>query len=207
MRDAELDPTVVAMKKIIAACIMLSGLFFAVPAAACSFSVPQRHTVVDEPPPSDVAAPEKPTLSVEAITRGQGPKWAGPGSRSASSCDDIGKLTFEISPNRREVGYQFEVVDGSPPQGFSFPDVPTRTEEDGTWFDVWIDGAEDNQESFRFEVRVTAIDKWGRESEPSEPVVVSHPGTGPCGGGAGSNQAVFVVLGLSLVGLLRRRRE
>jgi MYXO-CTERM domain-containing protein len=195
------------MKKIIAACIMLSGLFFAVPAAACSFSVPQRHTVVDEPPPSDVAAPEKPTLSVEAITRGQGPKWAGPGSRSASSCDDIGKLTVEISPNRREVGYQFEVVDGSTPQGFSFPDVPTRTEEDGTWFDVWIDGAEDNQESFRFEVRVTAIDKWGRESEPSEHVVVSHPGTGPCGGGAGSNQAVFVVLGLSLVGLLRRRRE
>ncbi len=193
------------MKKLIAAVIALAGVFVAVPAAACTIQAPQEHSVVDEPAPDDVPPPETPDVTVESITRGQGPS-GGIFNRSSTSCDGLGFLEFKISPARQEVGYTFDVVEGAPPDDYSFPDVPTHTNREGSiWFEAWSDGAEDKQESFRFETKVTAIDKWGRKSEPSEPVVVSHPGTGPCGGGSGSNQAALIVFSLSVLGLFRER--
>ena len=163
-----------------AVAIAATGAVFALginAAEACSYARNIGTFEVDDTATVD-ADLEQPTLVVDRIKRGTGPD-GGLFTKSATSCDDLGLIALKVEPVRDKVGYVFDVTDGEPPEGVGFGSEPVSLSEEPANF-TWIDGAEDKQEPIEFTLTVTPIAKNGEPGPTSEPVTVSHPGSGGC---------------------------
>lgn len=173
--------------------VLLLSLFS--DAEACSFMGHEPYETVEDG--GDTDPPGAPVLGEALITRGVGPE--GVFIQSATSCDDLGWITIELTePDDDDaLGYTMEVVAGTTPDGFSLPQSPFHLVESGLIL-VWIDDATDDQEAFDFTLAVTAMDPAGNEG-PADEIQLTDGGSG-CGvaGLSGS-----WLLGLMLLG--RRR--
>jgi hypothetical protein len=149
----------------------LAALAGARPARACTIPAPMPHVVDAAAQAVDHVAPGVPSLKLEEIKRGQGPRNDGCSS-TASSCDDIGSIAFshpatdDRTPSDR-IGYRFQVVSGKLPFGFALPSQPVvMLISDGRMWLHWLDGATDEQESLDFTLSIVAVDAAGNESPP-----------------------------------------
>jgi hypothetical protein len=155
-------------------------------------------------------APTLPPLTAQ-IRRGTGPQQMGC-AQSASSCDDIGSVSFQagatddVTPPEH-IGYRFTLEAGALPAGLTLPGAVEPFAAQLTL--LWIDGATNDQESIDFTLRVVAIDAAGNESA-AQTVRVSDDAGGACAvAGARPPRlpfAGFVGLALTAVLLVRRRR-
>jgi MYXO-CTERM domain-containing protein len=139
------------------------------------------------------APPEKPTLTLDNLHRAT-PKWR-PGNSCGSPSSSI---TFRLEPYDEDVGYVFRVEDGELPDGIDFPSEPSRPTYPGAFTDYWPAEKKRNQGPFEFTVSATPIAKNGEPGPTSEPVTVSHPGSGGCsttGHGSAPGGAWLLVLG------------
>ena len=146
--------------------------------------------------------PEKPTLTLDSLHRTT-PKWR-PGDSCGSPSSSI---TFQIEPYDEDVGYVFRVEEGELPEGIDFPTEPSRPTTSGYFTDYWPAEKKRDQEPFEFTVTATPIAKNGEPGPTSEPVTVSHPGSGGCsttGTGGAPGGAWLPVLG-GLAVFLRNR--
>lgn len=148
--------------------------FWLADAEACSLATHAKLEIVDEEP--EEPPPETPEVELENISRGHGPTSDGCFSQSSTSCDDIGSVTLKIENADPEIGYELEATEGSPSEPLWITDPPIHAFEDGTIVVTWNDEAKDNQESLDYDIAVTAVDRWGQESEDSDTVEVEHPG-------------------------------
>ena len=160
--------------------------------------------VVDDSPPS--------TPQVEEVNVRRG--WPG-----NSSVDDLGTINVEVvvpvddRTEPEKMGYLMRVLSGAEPQGLEIPDgvlVPLPCGQcppgNHVLFFVWIDGAEAEQDAFRFEVDVRAVDRAGNIGPASEVVVIEDSGSSATGCGArrvSERGTKFGVLGLVLLLLCR----
>jgi uncharacterized protein (TIGR03382 family) len=172
-----------------------------VTALACSFEgfrpwFPDPGEVeLDRTPPGPA------TLSVDRIQRGVG------FDRRESSCDDLGWVVLSaVAEDDRtpasELGYEFEVVGGSPPEGIDIPTMVVR------WFDrlIWLDGATDTQEPFSFRLRVRAVDLAGNRGPWSEPITIHDEGREEDNsGGCSASTGPPSLLALGLLMAIRHR--
>lgn len=177
------------------------------------------HFEVMDNDAEDGEAPTKVDIEVVDIQRGTG--FSGPFSPGGSrgSCSDLGVLRVALDSVEDDVGYRFEVIEGSfegytreepvRPPGCS-PEASSCDESEFQF--SWVDGATDHQEPLDFRLRVTPVDRAGREG-PSSTVQVSDrvDGGGGCGGcgqagGAPLSGGAAVVFGVLLAGMRRRRR-
>ena len=125
-----------------------------------------------------------------------------------NSCADIGRidLTLTASDDRtpaEDVGYKLRFASGERPDAdLRLPEEPVHSPM--TLY--WGDGASDIQESFDFFLEIAAVDRAGNTG-PWTLIEIADAGSG-CGcrvrGGGTASLGVFV-LGLGLLGLLRRR--
>ena len=136
---------------------------------------------------TDSIPPEAPVISQPRISRGRGPVYYSKGSYSTGPDDRTGKILLIVS-NRDgtpvsidDVGYRFYLVDGELPGERS--SLLSRTwkafkAKQGAALRVfeWDDGATWEQEPFSFRMFVTAVDRAGNESAPSDTVVVADDG-------------------------------
>lgn len=173
----------------------LLPLLAAIPgdAHACSTLAPGEFVVGDDP--ADTTPPTEIAGSVDVrVFRGVGPECPGPIS-GGSTCDGLGTILLQFAasvdgfPGSQdtavgggrvgEVGYRLEVAEGHVPEGFWLPEAPTGVfvDADGraTMPLGWGDGAEAQQESFSFRLRVTPVDAAGNRA-PATLVLASHPG-------------------------------
>jgi uncharacterized protein (TIGR03382 family) len=186
-----------SMKSVLA--IAVIGVVFTLgidAAEACMYVRNMQSFAVDESATVEGEL-KKPELVVDRIKRGTGPDGGLFKKPLATSCDDLGYIGLWVEPERDDVGYVFEVTEGKSPDGVSFSDEPVAlTDRPGRF--TWIDGAEDKQEPIEFTMTVTPIAKNGEPGPTSEPVVVSHPGSGGCGTtgqGSAPGAAWLLVLG------------
>jgi len=106
------------------------------------------------------------------------------GACGGNSCEGIGTLAIgaaasdDLTP-ANGIGYQFVLVAGALPAGFTLPQGPSKVtiSDDKIWF-AWDDGATDDQEDIDFTLSVVAIDAAGNESAPQTVRVSDHPGFG-----------------------------
>lgn len=157
-------------------------------AVACSLVPPEPHTVDPLLRAIDTTPPSAPRVTALRVRRGQGSM----GCAGASSCDDLGFLTFELGDAGddqtplAELGYRFELASGTLPEGLELPSQAWRpfVGEDGTrtLVLVWIDGATTFQDPLRFSLRLVAVDAAGNESDPTA-VPVGEGGDGGCSHG------------------------
>jgi MYXO-CTERM domain-containing protein len=151
--------------------------FIASEAAACVVSSGFDPFRIDSD--AEVTAElEKPTLRVEKIKRGTGPK-GGLFTNYSTSCDDLGYIEFSVEPSSDKVGHVFTVVDGEPPGDIRFPEEPVSVVDPSNRL-YWGDEAKNKQEPFEFTLTATPIAKNGEPGPTSDPVTVSHPGSGGC---------------------------
>jgi hypothetical protein len=142
-----------------------AALLLGAPAFACSFapsSQPFEFAEPGEEPPDEVAPPEAPSVGVLSIVRGKGASAFG----ASSSCDDLGSIWLEVYNHDAALGYRFEVLSGVLPDGLRIPDDVFAFFSPPSYRLGWIDGATNAQEAFAFDLAITAVDVWGRESEP-----------------------------------------
>ena len=148
-------------------------------AFACSYSATFRdfEQATNEEPPTELAAPEPVEFRLLGITRGQGPRPSGCGGTMANSCDDGGAVHLELSRALGEDEGLILETRGSLPTHMMIPTEPATVEDDENVFLRWADEATDDQEAISFEIRVSAIDRWGTTSAPSAWLAIAHPGS------------------------------
>jgi hypothetical protein len=161
----------------------LVGLQARVPKAlACKAAPFPAHVIDPQAAASDTTAPGAPAISVARIVRGKGPDTDYSScSQSATSCDDMGSIDLRISAQddqtpTDQLGYQFEVVAGTPPSGLTLPTGPTRLLGSDIYLD-WPDGNTDDQESISFSLAIRTVDLAGNLG-PATTVQVQHGGSG-----------------------------
>ena len=179
-------------------------------AALCvAYYVPTRG-MIDAPVPfvpdttlqsSDTSPPEPPVISVKGIWRGQGLMYCRKGTVARNSEGDYGSITIGISTTDastligQDQGYRYHFVDGTLPMKLALDEHLWCAQgwEKNVWLSIgWSDGETWRQDPFSFRMYVTAIDRAGNESKPSNIIVVADDGisdarfeqarggTGPC---------------------------
>lgn len=182
-------------------------------AEACSFGF-NPHQLDEAEKAVDTTPPGTPVVGPISITRGHGPARSGCSS-TASSCDDIGAITFTLSATddrtpAEKMGFRLTARRPATLEGFFPVGMDVRLFE-GLMAVRWLDGATNDQESLDFELEVRAIDLAGNVS--TEPAIIKvHQDTGGCSFGRGSTQSGdrpgVVVFGLAaLLMVVRRRRR
>jgi hypothetical protein len=138
----------------------LAGAFWtAKPAKACSYLGLQAHILDAQAQATDSVPPETPAVVVEPTKRGKGPETQGCG-QSASSCDDLGKITL---------------ASGKLPDGLSLPAGDVRARSGSLYF-IWIDGRTDDQEALSLFLSIRAVDLAGNVG-PAVTVQINDPGS------------------------------
>lgn len=203
-------------------------------ARACSVAVPGAFSLDAAAP--DTAGPTFDPAEIEfRITRGTGPDCDCEGECSFSSCDDLGFISLlfdaatdpdvpeqpdsEYLQTQEDIGYVFEVV-GDLPDGLSIGAAPQAAwylDGRASTLFVWIDGSEDDQEAFDFDLSIRAVDRAGNYSD-AVVVTLADPGAsaddpdcGDDGGGChaaagtGTRSLGMLLLGMLLLGLRQRR--
>ena len=190
------------MSKIVLAASVLALLAFEGRAPACYIICCARYQIDPQEQAVDVTPPGAVSVAELVITRGE------MGGCELNSCDGIGliDLTLTASDDRtpaEDLGYKLRFASGERPDGnLSIPEEPVH----GTMTLPWDDGASEFQESFDFFLEIAAVDRAGNTG-PWTLIEIADGGSG-CGcrvrGGGTASLGVFV-LGLGLLGLLRRR--
>jgi len=194
----------------------VATLALAIPRAAqaCSYGY-QPHQLDAAEKAVDTTPPATPVAGPITISRGHGASHTGCGGSIASSCDDLGSVTFALSAtdDRTPAATMGFRVTARGPGSFEgvFPlDMDVRL-FDGKMVVRWIDGATDNQESLDFDLEVRAIDLAGNVSaEPAIVRVRQDPGGCRIGRGSAVSRDSVGTLALALAALtmaLRRRRH
>jgi uncharacterized protein (TIGR03382 family) len=197
---------------------MWSLIWSAAAAWACSMEGPIDHILVENA--ADTVAPAVPTATVADVQRGRGGQVQANGSVMSSSCDDIGWIELALASSDdvsapERIGYVLTLAEGGAlPEGLVLSTdgmEPVRADASGVLRLSWLDGAEDDQEAFSFEVDIAALDEAGNLSDPVR-LAIEDDGTGDArgsspggcdtapGGGSGA------LVGLALAALARRRR-
>ena len=190
------------MTKIVLAASVLALLAFEGRAPACYIICCARYQIDPQEQAVDVTPPGAVSVAELVITRGE----MG-GCESGGTCDDMGRirLTLTASDDRtvQGFGYKLRFSSGERPDANLF--IPEETVHSPMTL-YWDDGASDFQESFDFFLEVAAVDRAGNTG-PWTLIEIADGGSG-CGcrvrGGGTASLGVFV-LGLGLLGLLRRR--
>lgn len=196
------------MRHVAIAALSLSMIVTTRSADACLYPRPEefqsKSTTAERVPPTLDRA------LAGSVRRGKEPQQSGCSGAAYESCDDIGSFSVAVAGHDDvpgEIGFFFELASGNLPKGVSLPATAIRA-ADGLATFRFIDGADDDQESFAFTLRVFAVDAAGNRSAPRS-VEISHPGTG---GGCGQIAATRVSLivpwcaALLVAALLVRRR-
>jgi len=200
------------------AALILVVVFACAPrlAQACSYATPGWFEIDESEIPYDQEPPGQVAEVSVWVERGTGPQSGC--SDEPSECDSVGFVNVTLEPPEDDrtpedkMGYLFELVDGQPPAGFSFPQVPVRpiwSEYYDALFPFdWQDGAQQEQESFSFRFTVRAVDLAGNMGPASEPVLASDSGIGGCATTGSSIRSLWPVLLvlLSFCLVCRRRR-
>lgn len=130
----------------------------------------------------DHAPPRAPVVSLNEIWRGVGPVAANGGVWGAPSTGEWGSMQLTISgasddrTPQRGIGYRFHYVDGKLPRDYVVTDEAYLLQSSDHLSIGWNDSAIWDQESFLFRMVVTAVDRAGNESAPSNVVIVAHDG-------------------------------
>ena len=183
-------------------------------ARACSLAAPTPYPVDPAAHAVDTESPSGVKVSNIVVKRGRGSgQGCGGGNAEASSCDDLGWVTFAVTADDDqtlpdEMGYAISVARGKAPFAASQIERPIRPQSDGSLMLWWLDGATDMQEDLDFVLEVRAVDMAGNASLGGASVPV-FDGNTACriGGGRGSSRGVLVA-GAALVALIvagRRR--
>src|SRR3990172_7839201 len=189
------------MSKIVLAASVLALLAFEGRAPACYIICCARHQIDPQEQAVDVTPPGAVSVAELVITRGE------KGGCENYTCDDMGRirLTLTASDDRtpaEDVGYKLRFASGERPDANLF--IPAETVHSPMIL-YWEDGAS-IQESFDFFLAIAAVDRAGNTG-PWTLIEIADGGSG-CGcrvrGGGTASLGIFV-LGLGLLGLLRRR--
>lgn len=163
------------MKSVLVACAMFG---FVTDAVACSFfELPFRLDPMEQA--LDTSPPGRTVVKELGITRGRGPRSAGDGAWSSTSCDDIGTIAMILKPPTDDrtaadkLGYEVRIVAGQAPNGIVR--LEPRLARDGRLFLRWVDGAHDNQEPIDFSIVIVAVDAAGRRGAPSAAIRIHDP--------------------------------
>jgi hypothetical protein len=192
--------------------------FFAMTLAAhawcCEVASPSPLVIDPAEQAVDVTPPGQVSVVVPQLKRGVGPSGSGCGSQTATSCDDLGRLTLRVAAPAEDrtapeqLGYRIRVVAGTPPSGLTFPDGAVVQYAWGLDF-AWIDGATNDQEPIDFVIDVAAVDRAGNQGPPSAPVrIADGGGSGKgCRVARGGDARSFALVLAALFGLARRKRR
>lgn len=177
----------------------------------CEIAAPSRLVIDPAEQGVDVTPPGQVVTVAPALKRGVGPSRSGCTGETATSCDDLGRLTLHIVPPAddrtapEQLGYLVRVVAGTPPSGLTFPEQALVQYAWGLDF-AWIDGATDDQEPIDFSIELVAVDRAGNAGPPSAAVrIVDSRDDGGCRVARGSDAQSFVLVILALFGLRRAR--
>jgi hypothetical protein len=181
-------------------------LLAASPAFACIMHNPREpypFAAPGEEPPDDSISPGTHHASILLITRGTG--------KEQSSCASVGNIVLSINHPEEGVGYRFEVLSGELPENMEIATYEVEVIYPGNIVFTWTDGATNIQEPFAFDLAITAVDPWGRESEPFV-LFIEDRGTwrgrnGCTGAGGTVPQTLITLLLLGGVLLAGRRRR
>ena len=144
-------------------------------AEACSLAALPMHEV--DPDAIDDVAPAAPEVDEIAIIRGHG-------CEGSDTCADLGFVSLRLVPGNDDqsppeaIGYRIEAIAGDVPDGL-LPGYDARAQSDELFL-VWIDGADNIQESLAVTLRITAIDEAGNLSAPIEVELLDEGGEGDC---------------------------
>lgn len=198
--------------------VLLGATVAACPGAAraCSYSAPAPHVVDPTEAALDVTPPGAVGRVEASVKRGHGLQSEGCGQGlGTDSCADMGTvhLQFDGATDDRtapaDMGYRLEVAEGDDP-GFLWGDLAAagiRVEyleagRAGLWL-PWVDGDSNAQEPLDLVLRITPVDRAGREG-PSVDVDVGDPGSGGCGAGPAGPLGLLPASLVALAALCRR---
>jgi len=144
---------------------------------------------------TDKISPLPPVVRVSRIVRAQGAFHLSDGIWGPSSEGPVGEVSLALSAAdgsnlaNQDLGYRYHLVDGNLPDGLNQLPAGAWPGEQGRW-EFWIafgwgERQSWKQESFSFRMYVTAVDRAGNESQPSDTIEVSD---------AGDNEAEFARL-------------
>jgi hypothetical protein len=180
-------------------------------ASACKPGSLPLHVIDAQAQVSDTTPPGPVTVTVSEISRGKGPdtNWASC-SQSASSCDDIGTVTLQVSAEDDQsppdkLGYQLQLADGQLPSGLTLPTDAVRTLA-GALYLYWNDGASDDQEAISFSLAIRAVDLAGHLG-PASTVVIHDPGSGGCSLPARRPNAPWPLVAVTILIVVRWTRR
>ncbi|HEY0705639.1 MAG TPA: hypothetical protein VGG33_02525 [Polyangia bacterium] len=186
-------------------------------------------------PPAVLPADEVPRrleLVAAEVRRGRGPCQSGTGSKTGSSCDDLGliSLTVKLPDAGQACAFAFvmQLAGGAPPSGVVIPPgllsgtCNALTPNHAGFEFLWSDGNTDQQEPFSFDLEMRAIDGKGKESppavfhiehdgRPSHQCPTSPADTSGCAlisptkSADGALSAVFTTTAMVIAALVRRR--
>jgi len=129
----------------------------------------------------DRSRPTAPTIRLKGIRRGTGLiQAAGVVAQNAEGA--LGSISFvavgatDDRTPPEQLGYRFHHVDGDLPQGLVVSDGAFLLQSGARLTLYWADGRTWDQERFLFRVTVTAVDRAGNESPPSNIVIVGDGG-------------------------------
>jgi hypothetical protein len=179
---------------------------------ACSVS-PTPHVLSPQMQATDHQPPTLATIVDVQVARGHAANDDGC-SATASSCDDLGSITFSVAATDdmtppAQIGYGFSLAGGTLPQGFVLPATALRAPSLIAVSLTWPDGATDVQDSLDFSLRVVAIDLAGNQSTP-QTIRIQQAAAGGCrvaGGVEKNGNATALLTGVALVVLLGPRRR
>lgn len=131
---------------------------------------------------TDKTPPAAPVLRLGGVDRGRGSIHLSNGYSTITGEAEYGSIDLAVSPIGRDlsvvddIGYCFHFMDGNAPDSLTLPAGAWSATHRLHLYIHWNDGETWDQDGFRFRMFVTAMDRAGNESRPSNVVVVEHNG-------------------------------
>ncbi len=195
------------------AVLSVASVGFVGAASACSWAGPIPFHERQDAPPAEATFPEAVTLELIKAYRDTD-------LTSGDSCRPTGIVQIAASyEDVTDYGLLWKIVKGTTPPFFGSPIEPVQAEE--VLYLRWNEDKDILQESYEFQITATWVDAWGREGNPSEPLLILVPAAEPeepsepsepedssCSHIAGSNpaQSSLVWAGLCVMVLVVRRK-
>ena len=178
-------------------------------ARACKLIPPQMHVTNPSLRASDSQAPALAGPPTVEIVRGKGPEGTGCGGATATSCDDLGRVTITVAASddrtpAPELGFRVVVKSGNPPPDFALPSGDILA-TDGKIFLHWVDGATNDHERISFVLAIAPVDAAGNVGASMDLPIADGEGGCALGGGGRPRLLLPLLLAVLWAGLRRRR--